>query len=231
MCRLVTVGDVRFFKLLLEETMKFGFATLAMLVIGAGSAWAQSFPQCPAVEDDTSGCEFLITVTAVDGSGAATNFTVATSSPDLGPYDGCDDTLVGILNNSGATLKSVTLSGSVAGDGIFDFDGDGACAAITCTNGAGDTSGYGGPGVNFSAIGGTLDSTGTVNVGCTGVGTCAGIAAAGTAWFSLEGTLTASVLGPPPSTTPIPNSVLLMFLGLAIVATFYFANGKFARAS
>jgi len=40
-----------------------------------------SFPECPAVGHDTSGCELLITITAVNGSGTATAFSVATSSP------------------------------------------------------------------------------------------------------------------------------------------------------
>lgn len=208
--------------------MKFAFVMLAMLVLGSASLWAAS--PCPAVGVDTNGCEFVITVTSVNGSGAATAFTVATPSPDQGPYDGCDDTLIGIVNSSGGTLKSIALSGSVAGVGIFAFEGDGACAAITCTNGAGDTSGYGGPGVNYTGIGGSPSgSTGTVNVGCTGIGTCAGIANGNSAWFSLEGALTASVLAPP--TTPVPSSVLLMFAGLAALALFYFARNKFARAA
>ena len=49
-----------------------------------------SFPECPAVGLDTSGCELLITVTATNGGGIATAFNVATSSPDLGPFDGSD---------------------------------------------------------------------------------------------------------------------------------------------
>jgi hypothetical protein len=197
----------------------------AILVAGSASLWAVS--PCPAVGSDTNGCEFVITVSSVNGSGAATAFTVATPSPNQGPYDGCDDTLIGIVNSSGGTLKSITLSGSVAGVGIFFFEGDGACAAVACTNGAGDTSGYGGPGINYSNIS-TNSTSGTVNVGCTGVGTCAGIANGASAWFSLEGALTASVLAPP--TTPVPSSVLLMFAGLAALAMFYVARNRFARA-
>src|ERR1019366_5521153 len=66
-----------------------GFFALASLSFGS------SFSECPAVGNDTSGCELLITVTAVNGSGAVTAFTTATSSPDLGPYDGSEDTLIG----------------------------------------------------------------------------------------------------------------------------------------
>jgi hypothetical protein len=43
-----------------------------------------------------------------------------------GPYDGIEDTYVGVVNpsNSGVVLKNLTLSGS-AGSPIFDLDGDG----------------------------------------------------------------------------------------------------------
>jgi len=212
--------------------MKFILATFAMLALSSVSLFAVS--PCPAVGSDTLGCEFVITVTAVSGTGAATAFTVSTPSPNQGPYDACDDTLVGIVNSSGAFLKSVTLTGSVAGTGIFGFESDGACAQIACTNGAGDTTGYAGPGVNYSGIatsGGVTAATGTVNVGCTGIGTCAGIANNATAWFSLEDALTASVLGGTPSSTPVPSSVVLMFVGLAALATLYFGSGKFTRAN
>jgi hypothetical protein len=209
--------------------MKFLLSVFGMLALSSVSLFAAS--PCPAVQADTNGCEFVITVTAANGSGVATAYTVTTSVPDQGPFDACDDTLVGIVNSSGVTLKSITLTGMVAGEGIFDFDGDGACTNISCTNAAGDTSGYGGPGVNFSAISGN-QATGTVNVGCTGVGTCTGLANGASAWFSLEGTLTASVLGPTaPATTPVPSSVWLMLVGLGALGTYYFGNGKFARAN
>ncbi|MEO7145703.1 MAG: PEP-CTERM sorting domain-containing protein [Bryobacteraceae bacterium] len=185
--------------------MKFS-VVLCMLVAAALVAFGApvSFSQCPAVGADTSGCELLITVTSVNGAGASTAFTVATSSPDLGPYDASDDTLIGAQNASGAILKSITLSGTVAGDGIFDFEGDGACTIITCSST--DSTKYGGPGVTFTGIGGTFDSSGTVNVGGT-----TGVANGSSAWFSLEGTIPASVI----SGTPEPGSLALLGTGLA----------------
>jgi hypothetical protein len=180
------------------------------LVIGAWLApGATIFPQCPPVGVDTNGCELLITVTAVSGTGAATAFTVALASPDQGPYDGVEDTLLGIVNNAGAPLKSIFFSAIVAGVGIFDFDGDGACATIGCVNGAGDTSGYGGPGVFFSGIGGTLNSSGTVNF------SGAGIAVNGSAWFTLEGPLTAQTL----TGSPEPGTFGLLGLTTLALAT------------
>ena len=57
---------------------------------------------------DITGCELRITVTAVDSlTGFATAFTVSTSSPDLGPFDGSDDTLIGVVNaSSGNVFKT-----------------------------------------------------------------------------------------------------------------------------
>jgi hypothetical protein len=81
---------------------------------------------------DATGCGALITVTAVNGNGNATAYTVAipnNNGPANGnPYDGEDDTLIGILNNSSGYLSSITLaSPDTTFGGIFAFDGDGPC--------------------------------------------------------------------------------------------------------
>jgi hypothetical protein len=101
----------------------------AALLTGA-SAYAGpiSFTECPPVGNDTTGCEFLITVTSVDSGGNATGFTVAVSSPDLGPFDGADDTLVGVLNATTSTLNALSISSPLD---IFGFDGMALAAAIT----------------------------------------------------------------------------------------------------
>jgi hypothetical protein len=207
------------------------FSTIFMTMV-AGAMMASSAPlsfnECPAVGADTSGCELLITVTAVNGSGAATAFTVAASSPDQGPFDSSDDTLVGIVNSSSSALKSITLTAFSDGDGIFDFDGDGACegggtfyspgpGAAACGAGDPDTTTYGHGAytfgstalvaVTFSGIGGTDNETGTVNFGGTGV------AASGSNWFSLEDPLTATQL----TGTPEPGSMMLLGSGLAFL--------------
>ena len=71
------------------------------------------YPQCPAIGNNT-GCAILI---QWDGS----NFTAAVDGSQ-GPYDGVEDTLVGIQNNStDKTLSFVNLTGS----NLFGFDGDG----------------------------------------------------------------------------------------------------------
>lgn len=86
-----------------------------------------SFPECPAVGHDTTGCELLITVTATNGSGIATAFNVTTSSPDLGPYDGSDDTLIGVLNSAPGGLFQVFFTVGGAPETFAGADGDGAC--------------------------------------------------------------------------------------------------------
>ncbi|HTU77276.1 MAG TPA: Ig-like domain-containing protein [Solirubrobacteraceae bacterium] len=87
-----------------------------------GIAWtapsgasAAAFGQCPATYKDT-GCQFLITVT---NSGVQ----VAEDSTQ-GPYDGDDDSLVGIVNNSSKSISSIPIS---AEEDVFGFDGDGPC--------------------------------------------------------------------------------------------------------
>lgn len=62
-----------------------------------------------------SGCNTLITINL--------NNTVTVTVPDSAPYDGSEDNLVGILNNSVNPLTSLALTGS----DIFGLDGDGIC--------------------------------------------------------------------------------------------------------
>lgn len=172
------------------------------------SAYAStSFGQCPAVNADTSGCEFLITITSASG-GVGTNFTVTASSPDLGPYDGSDDTLVGVLNSTSSAITSLGLTSNT---NIFGFDGDGACSGsygtITGCAGSTDPNGYAPVGVTFSNIS-TDTTTGTVNFS-------PGLAPGGTQWFSLEEALSASQIMP--SSAPEPAPVAMLSIGLGAV--------------
>jgi hypothetical protein len=79
------------------------------------SASAAQYSQCPPVYKDT-GCQFLVTVT----NGGETISEDATQ----GPYEGSDDALVGVQNNSTNPVTSIHLS---AEDELFGFDGDGIC--------------------------------------------------------------------------------------------------------
>jgi RHS repeat-associated protein len=132
------------------------------------------FTECPAVGFDTS-CGLLIDVTNV-------GLTVL-QDPSQGPYDGGDDTLVGVINQSNKTLGHLFLASD---DDIFGFDGDGICApefdvSPGCPFGP---TGYEGPGTSFAEIS-PDDTSGVVSF-------TNGVAPGGTAYFSLEEALTSS---------------------------------------
>ncbi len=130
---------------------------------------------------NATGCGALVTFTT-DTSG---NLVATVTTPVNGnPYDGVEDTLVGIQNNSGATLNSIDLSSSTTP--VFGFDGDGICQFSGGTLGvlsrdcfANGTTGYEGPNNTFTNISSGF-TTGTVNF-TTPIGPN------GTAWFALEG--------------------------------------------
>ncbi len=163
-----------------------------------------AFPQCPAIGANT-GCEFLITVTD-SGSTVAMD----PNAPNNAPYDGSDDTLVGILNSSRSTLTSIPLSSPLD---IFGFDGDGPCvstgAPSACPYGP---TGYEGPGVSFTSI--SADTTsGTVNF-------TPGLAPGASTWFGLEEALTTSqiMVGPTGGGVPEPGTWAMLATGLAALA-------------
>ena len=62
------------------------------------------FTQCPAIGDNTS-CAVLVQVT--DGG----QFTF--DDPSQGPYDGADDTLVGVLHSSSQPVSSIAISSTM----------------------------------------------------------------------------------------------------------------------
>jgi len=118
----------------------------------------------------------------------------------VGPYDGADDTLVGIVNKSSASIAAITVSG--AGSGLAGFDSDGICTYATGANGSGfagdsyctsqqtagtDPGDYAGPGTSF-----TLDPNSQDHVEVDFAGN--GLAAGNSTYFSLEGALTAAVV-------------------------------------
>ena len=74
------------------------------------------FTECPAVDEDT-GCQYLITVNN-------STETVLNDS-NQGPYEGADDALIGVLNNSSSPVSELPLS--VPNSDLFGFDGDGIC--------------------------------------------------------------------------------------------------------
>jgi len=188
-------------------------AVAVLLFAGTLSA-SPLYTQCPAVGANT-GCQFLITVNA-DGS---VSIAMDPNPPNNGPYDGTDDTLVGLQNNSNQAVMAFPLSSN---ETVFGFDNDGPCTALPkpapCPSSAGfppDTTGYGGPGVTYSNI--SADKTsGTVNFS-------PGIAPGASAWFGLEETLTSTsqiVIGNPttePAAVPEPTMTFIIGGSLAVI--------------
>ena len=164
-----------------------------------------------------TGCNVLITFGAAGA--VTTTFPNAAISYDAGD----DDNLIGIINNSGATITTITLN-SVTND-IFGFEGDGVCATTagnqTTTNpgytfvGGGnpcnhstDSSGYGGP-FTLATSTSLNNHTGTVTFGN------GGIANGGSSWFSLEGPVDLNLQGS--IGTPEPASFALIGTGLGAI--------------
>ena len=182
----------------------------ALLAVGSllpYTAFAGPVSPCPALTGASStyvtagaGCNTLITLNS-DG-------TVSVTEPNLNPYDGSDDNYVGVINNSGHSVSSLSLSGS----NIFGFEGDGIDVFGIAGN-VSDTSGYGGPNAFFTV---TDANDGTVNF-LAAIGAATG----STGYFSLEeapsvNSLTTVGVGGGGGTggaTPEPNSLILLGTG------------------
>ena len=155
---------------------------------------------CPATGftgTNPNNCNLTITFTASGGitttqqAGATTN------------YDGVEDALIGVVNNSGHSISGFKIMGS----NIFGFDGDGINAIRGLANNLADSSfgGYGGADAFFTNLVGS--NTGTVNF--TG-----GIASGSSDFFSLEEPINLSAL---PSITPTPEPASMGLLGAGLV--------------
>ncbi len=198
---------------------------ILLLACLAMPVWSQTAPstpftQCPAIGESLS-CGVLIVVNA---NGSVSIY----SDPNVPPYEGSDDTLIGVQNNSSGTITSLPINGGATQ--IFAFEGDGICDPSTSFYGPVPSGcpfgpyGYEGPGVTFTGINGTFQeatycdyvdawlcadgisgsyTAGTVNFS-------PGIPPGGHAYFALEEALTSGSITVPLSTTcptsPFPTS-------------------------
>src|SRR6266568_3695737 len=152
-------------------------AVIAPSAANAGATAATPpFTQCPAVGASPT-CAILVVINA--------DRTVSVyNDPGVGPYDGGDDTLVGVQNDSSAPVDAITVTGP--GTGLGGLDGDGLCT-------------FGVSGCPFGLVG-----CPSVSTGYEGPGTClvtdpsqpdsaevdfpsAGLQAGSHTFFSLEG--------------------------------------------
>ena len=130
-------------------------ALAAVALLGGTFLSTSANAQCPTFPGtSSSGCSAVITITNTSAN--------VGPGPATGPYDGSDDTLVGIVNNStpcatnktngcGLTISSIDL---ISGNNICGFDGDGIDTFGAPSNPK-DTFGYGGPNAFFTNINAT----------------------------------------------------------------------------
>jgi hypothetical protein len=180
---------------------------------GVSSTYLADTVVVAGVVQNNTGCNVLITF-GPSGS-VTTTFPNAAISYDAG----ADDNLIGIFNNSGSTITTLTLTSTTTD--IFGFENDGICGDTAgaqtttspgytfvgggnpCTHST-DPSGYGGP---FTA----MTSTSVNNfIGVVTFGN-GGILNGGSSWFALEGPVDVNIVV---SNSPEPMSLGLIGSGL-----------------
>jgi hypothetical protein len=171
-------------------------ASAALMASSASAASCNNAAACPAIGLD-SGPGIILNV----GPGGAVTVTVT----GQGPYDGVEDTYIGVNNNTGAPLSSITGIHSTLQAFGFDGDGIGTYAAVGSNTTDTSSGKYGGPNAYFTNI--SLDlMSGDVNfIKPIGIG--------GSDIFSLEENIAAAGGGGITVGVPEPSTWAMMLLG------------------
>jgi len=202
---------------------------LAVSALSVAPLHAQtSSNPCPPVGADTA-CGVILTVLDI-GTGKTPcqgGHCVTVTNTNQPPYDDIEDTLVGVVNNSSVPITSMVLTSGASGTDIFGFDGDGICGVSPNTglpyvpapppSSTGKTcpfgpTGYEGPGVSFSNYASTTTGTVTFSPPIPAKG--------GTAYFSLENSLTAATACTDIINNALTNPPSIIQSGTTITAIF-----------
>jgi hypothetical protein len=162
------------------------------------------YPPYLGFGNDTLGPTLVIDLTA---SGAS---IVAGPGAGQGPYDGTEDTYIGVENTSGHTFTQISLHANSLK--IFGFDGDGIQTFGSAGN-ASDSTGYAGPDNFFSNISPSL-TDGNLNF-------IGGLLDGHSTYFSLEEPLDAASFHV--SAVPLPAALPLLcgaVVGLGALSRF-----------
>lgn len=203
----------------------------AGLAFSAAPAHAATLPYsgvCPSTSGhaavgngslgNATDCNLLIVFGA---KGAITTYTGPQTT-----YNSTEDSLIGVVNNSGHALSSLNVSGK----GIFFFDGSGgnsdgidgyaniAINAKDAANTVNGWSGYGGPlgyFTNVSSTSFTGTDSGTVNFS-TALTSGSGLQSGDNTYFSLEQAININQL-PTVTNTAVPEPGTIAVLGTALL--------------
>ena len=188
--------------------------------MGGATMFATAAHAWPSYGNDTAGPTILITVT---DSGT----TVSAGPSNQGPYDGVEDTYLGVINDSSSNVSTLGVVTSTLPIYGFDGDGLGSFPYNAPTNSTDTSDGnYGGPdtyfvGINAAQDSGTVDfvralaaGNGSCNVSAT---TARGLPACAT-FFSLEETIPFSSI----VVNQVPEPGTLGVLGLAVSGMGFF---------
>ena len=174
---------------------------VAALILGTVPAMAD-WNLTTGVNLNPLGPQYIIDFAA---NGSISTFLNPVYTTNPGPYDGSDDTYIGVENQTSHAIFSFNLSNPSASQFIGGFDGDGIRAyGVDFAPVGVDNTGYGGHDAFFTNLN---SGAGSLTVNFSG-----GISAGGTDVFSLEApaALNGGVIG-----TPEPATWAMMLLGFA----------------